>query len=87
MIALDEHGAHWDTMTLSKKIAKWHNDQQNISFIIGGPDGISEEILNRARIVLSLSKFTMPHKLVRIVLAEQIYRAWSVINNHPYHRE
>ena len=58
----------------------------NISLLVGGPDGLSSECLDRADIKWSLSALTLPHPLVRVVLAEQLYRAWSVIQNHPYHR-
>lgn len=86
IVALDEHGKELSTMELTKKINTWHNEQQNISFLIGGPDGLSPECLQRATAIWSLSKLTLPHQLVKIFVAEQIYRAWTIINKHPYHR-
>ena len=64
----------------------WHNEQQNISLLIGGPDGLAPSILQNTQIIWSLTKLTLPHQLVRVIVAEQIYRGWSIITNHPYHR-
>ena len=86
IIALDEHGKDWSTLELAKKIEGWHSEQQDISLLIGGPDGLSPDCLQKARAVWSLSKLTLPHQLVKIFIAEQIYRAWSIISSHPYHR-
>jgi 23S rRNA (pseudouridine1915-N3)-methyltransferase len=86
MIVLDEHGKEWSTLELTKKINIWQQEQQNISFLIGGPDGLAQDCLHHAHTVWSLSKLTLPHQLVRIFIAEQTYRAWSIINKHPYHR-
>ncbi|CAL7962543.1 23S rRNA m(3)psi1915 methyltransferase [Gammaproteobacteria bacterium] len=86
IIALDEHGKEWTTLELTKKLDTWHNEQQDISLLIGGPDGLSPECLQKAQTIWSLSKLTLPHQLVKIFIAEQIYRAWSIINKHPYHR-
>jgi len=86
IVALDEHGKEWTTMELAQKIGNWHDERQDISLIIGGPDGLSDECRNKARAIWSLSKLTLPHQMVKIFLAEQIYRAWSIINKHPYHR-
>lgn len=86
IIALDEHGKEWTTMELAQKIGNWHDERQDISLIIGGPDGLSDECRNKARAIWSLSKLTLPHQMVKIFLAEQVYRAWSIINKHPYHR-
>ncbi len=87
VIALDEHGKEWTTHELAKKISTWHLEQQDISLLIGGPDGLAKDLLKTVPIIWSLSKLTLPHQLVRVVVAEQIYRAWSIINNHPYHRD
>jgi len=87
IIALDEHGKEWSTKELATKISNWHEEQQNISLLIGGPDGLSPSYLQNAQTLWSLSKLTLPHQLVRVIVAEQIYRAWSIINRHPYHRE
>ena len=86
IIALDEHGKEWTTLELTKKLDTWHNEQQDISLLIGGPDGLSSDCLRKAQATWSLSKLTLPHQLVKIFIAEQIYRAWSIINKHPYHR-
>jgi 23S rRNA (pseudouridine1915-N3)-methyltransferase len=86
IIALDEHGQEWTTSELAQKISTWHREQQNISLLIGGPDGLEKTFLKNTHIIWSLSQLTLPHQLVRVIVAEQIYRAWSIINNHPYHR-
>lgn len=86
IIALDEHGKEWTTLELTKKLSTWHNEQQDISLLIGGPDGLSPDCLQKAQVTWSLSKLTLPHQLVKIFIAEQIYRACSIISNHPYHR-
>lgn len=86
IIALDEHGKEWTTMELAQKIGNWHDERQDISLLIGGPDGLANECRNKAQTIWSLSKLTLPHQVVKIFLAEQIYRAWSIINKHPYHR-
>jgi 23S rRNA (pseudouridine1915-N3)-methyltransferase len=86
IIALDEHGKEWTTLELAQKIGAWHDEQQDISLLIGGPDGLSDECCNKAQVIWSLSKLTLPHQIVKIFLSEQIYRAWSIINKHPYHR-
>ena len=85
-IALDRIGKSTDTKTLAKRLQTWHDNQQSICFVIGGPEGLSEHFLKNADEVWTLSAMTLPHPLVRIVLAEQIYRAWSITINHPYHR-
>ncbi len=85
-IALDRTGKTFDTTALSQSLKHWHDTAQNISLFIGGPEGLSEACLNHADTVWSLSKLTLPHPLVRVIVAEQIYRAWSILTNHPYHR-
>lgn len=85
-IALDRVGKMHDTKTLAKKLQTWHDNQHTICFTIGGPEGFSENFLKQADEIWSLSAMTFPHPLVRIVLAEQLYRAWSITVNHPYHR-
>lgn len=87
VIALDEHGKSWTTLELSKQLAKWKMLGKDIALLIGGPDGLTKECLARADETWSLSNLTLPHPLVRVVLAEQLYRASSILNNHPYHRE
>jgi len=87
VIALDEHGKTFSTKELSQQLNTWLNLGRNISFLIGGPDGLSKNCLNRANLIWSLSSLTFPHSFVRIILAEQLYRALSILKNHPYHRE
>lgn len=86
VIALDVLGQHWDTIKLSKELLRWQGDGQGVTFLIGGPDGLHDECLQRAHQKISLSSLTMPHALVRVLLVEQIYRAWSINAKHPYHR-
>lgn len=87
VIALDERGESWSTVDLSKKMAYWQQQSQDLSFIIGGPNGLSSACLERANAHWSLSALTFPHTLVRVLLLEQFYRAMSLLANHPYHRE
>lgn len=86
IIALDRQGETLDTATLSKHLLEWHDHSQSISLLIGGPEGISSQVLQQAHQRWSLSALTLPHPLVRVVIAEQCYRAWSILTNHPYHR-
>lgn len=86
LVVLDVVGKSVTTMQLSSILEKWLQQGQDVTIVIGGPDGVSEEVLAKASLKLSLSALTFPHPLVRIILLEQIYRAWSILNNHPYHR-
>lgn len=86
-IALDEHGKLWDTKEVAQKLQVWRETYSSINLLIGGPDGLSKECLSEADLKWSLSPLTLPHPLVRVILAEQLYRAWSVLVGHPYHRE
>ena len=86
VVALDVLGQPWSTDQLAKSLKTWHDDNQNVDLLVGGPDGLSQQCLNKARLKWSLSPLTLPHPLVRIVVAEQLYRAWSILHNHPYHR-
>ena len=86
LVVLDVVGKSISTMKLSAILEGWLQQAQDISIVIGGPDGVSDELLAEASLKLSLSALTFPHPLVRIILLEQIYRAWSILNNHPYHR-
>ena len=85
--ALDEHGKSLTTVELAKWLSQRQLDGRNLSFVIGGPDGLGPEILKKAALRWSLSALTFPHAMVRVILAEQLYRAHSVLQNHPYHRE
>ena len=86
LLVLDVLGRSVTTMKFSSMLGDWLQQGQDISIIIGGPDGVSDELLSKASVKLSLSGLTFPHPLVRVILLEQIYRAWSILNNHPYHR-
>ena len=85
-IALDRCGISFNTHELAHSMLNWHDQNQDICIIVGGPEGLSKDWLNHAHAVWSLSELTLPHPMVRIIIAEQIYRAWSILNNHPYHR-
>jgi 23S rRNA (pseudouridine1915-N3)-methyltransferase len=87
VLALDERGKSVTTQGLSVMLAQWMRDATQPVFVIGGADGLSDEVKERADKLVSLSALTLPHALVRVVLAEQLYRAWSILARHPYHRE
>lgn len=86
IVALDVLGKSFSTEALAEKISEWQMDSQDVSILIGGPDGLSPECLAAANESWSLSALTLPHPLVRIVLVEQLYRAWTILKNHPYHK-
>jgi len=86
VVALDVEGRSWSTEQLAGTLRNWQMGGQNVALLIGGPDGLSAECLSLAKQRWSLSSLTYPHPLVRVILSEQIYRAWSLLNNHPYHR-
>ena len=86
LIAFDEHGEALDTVAWSKALAGWQQDGRDVCFAVGGPDGHAPAVLAAARARWSLSKLTFPHALVRVLIAEQLYRAHSLLINHPYHR-
>lgn len=86
IVALDVRGKRVTTEKLSTILDNWMQQGQDIALIIGGPDGVSEELLQKAALKISLSDLTFPHPLVRVIVVEQLYRAWSILNNHPYHR-
>lgn len=87
LVALDEHGRSLTTLELARWLAQRQQDGRNLSFVIGGPDGLGPGVLARADFKWSLSSLTLPHAMVRVILAEALYRAHSVLHNHPYHRE
>lgn len=87
VIMLDVCGRQWSTVELSQRLLKWQSDGRDYSLIIGGADGLSSECQQRAEQAWSLSRLTLPHPLARVVVCEALYRAWSVNQNHPYHRE
>ena len=86
VIALDEHGVHMTTVQLSQQLSIWQQQGGDVSFVIGGADGLDAEFKKNADMLLRLSNMTLPHGMVRVILAEQLYRAWSILRNHPYHR-
>jgi len=87
VIALDVRGARISTPELARQLQAWQMSGDNYSLLIGGPDGLSGQCLERADLRWSLSDLTLPHPLVRVILAEQLYRAWTITVNHPYHRQ
>lgn len=86
VVALEVGGRNWSTEQLADQLKNWQASGRDVSLLIGGPDGLSRECQQRADQQWSLSSLTLPHPLVRIVVAEQLYRAWTVLQNHPYHR-
>lgn len=86
VVALEVNGREWSTEGLAGMLAGWQMEGRDLCFLIGGPDGNAPECQARADAQWSLSKLTLPHPLVRVLLAEQLYRAWSINANHPYHR-
>ncbi|MSP86480.1 MAG: 23S rRNA (pseudouridine(1915)-N(3))-methyltransferase RlmH [Methylotenera sp.] len=86
-IALDERGLEVTTLQLADKLKDWQLSGRDVALIIGGADGLHSSVKQKADWLWGLSKLTLPHAMVRVILTEQLYRAHSVINNHPYHRE
>lgn len=87
LIVLDEHGQEVTTTQLAQRMENWLAGGRDVALVIGGADGLHASLKKKADWLWSLSRLTMPHGMVRVVLAEQLYRAWTVIQNHPYHRE
>jgi 23S rRNA (pseudouridine1915-N3)-methyltransferase len=87
LIALDERGQAWRTLELAQQLTHWQQEGQDIAFVIGGADGLHPDIKRQAHQLIQLSALTLPHGMVRVLLAEQLYRAYSIIQHHPYHRE
>ncbi len=87
VVALDVKGQNWSSRDLATRITQWQSVGTNVSLLVGGPDGLSADCLARADKRWSLSALTLPHPMVRAILSEAIYRAWSITVNHPYHRE
>lgn len=86
VVALDERGADWTTQKLAASLGRWRDEGVHPVFVIGGPDGLDSEFKQAARAQVRLSSMTLPHALARVLLAEQLYRGWSMLANHPYHR-
>lgn len=85
-IALDERGKDLTTVKLAQELERWRGEGRDIAILVGGPDGLDATLKQSCHGMLRLSSLTLPHPLVRILLAEQLYRAWSVMTGHPYHR-
>jgi len=87
LVALDEHGRQVTTRELADLLRRWMESGQDACLVIGGADGLAPALLDKAEVTLALSRLTLPHAFARVLLAEQLYRAVSLLNNHPYHRE
>jgi 23S rRNA (pseudouridine1915-N3)-methyltransferase len=85
-IVLDERGKDLTTIALSECLVRWQQTSRDVVFYIGSTDGLDSEFKKKADMAIRLSSLTLPHMMVRVLLAEQLYRAWSILNNHPYHR-
>ena len=86
VVALDEHGQRLNSEGLAQQLSDWREQADPVVFLIGGPDGLDADLKREARLLLRLSDFTLPHGMARVLLAEQLYRAWSIGSGHPYHR-
>ena len=86
LVLLDERGRQMSSTGLVEKLVSWQNDGRDLCFLIGGPDGIAEACHRRAGFTWALSELTLPHGMARVLLIEQLYRAWSLQTGHPYHR-
>lgn len=87
VVALDVTGKSWSTMDLAQRLGGWMQEGRGVTFLIGGPDGLPEACTSHADLRWSLGSGTYPHALARVMVAEQLYRAWSITQNHPYHRD
>lgn len=85
-VALDLYGKPWSTPELATTLQRWLEIGKPVALLVGGPEGLAESVKSKAAEFWSLSPLTFPHPLVRIIVAEQLYRAWSILHNHPYHR-
>lgn len=86
LVALDERGSPWTTLQLSARLEAWRHRGGDVVLAVGGAEGHAESVRTAANEIWSLSPLTLPHALVRVIVSEQIYRAWSILNRHPYHR-
>ena len=86
VVVLDEHGKDLTTVDLARQMHAWGGEGDRVVFVIGGPDGLAPEVKAAARATVRLSAMTLPHALARVLLAEQLYRVWSIEAGHPYHR-
>lgn len=86
VVALDERGDAWTSAELARRLGRWRDDAQDVAFVIGSADGLDAALKAGAHARLALSAMTLPHALARVVLYEQVFRAWSLLQGHPYHR-
>jgi 23S rRNA (pseudouridine1915-N3)-methyltransferase len=86
VVALDEHGRDLTTLQLAQQLTNWQQFGGDVTFVIGGADGLDADFKKHADMLMRVSSLTLPHGMVRVLLAEQLYRAWSITRNHPYHR-
>jgi len=86
VVLLDERGKQLTSKSLASKLSDWQSDGRDLCFVIGGPDGVTDEVRQRADMMWSLSQLTLPHGMARALVSEQLYRAWSLQTGHPYHR-
>ncbi|MEE3208670.1 MAG: 23S rRNA (pseudouridine(1915)-N(3))-methyltransferase RlmH [Pseudomonadota bacterium] len=86
VVALAVEGKPWSTERLSEELEDWRNQGGDVALLVGGPDGMTDDVLRLAKQRWSLSPLTLPHPLVRVLLSEQIYRAWTILQGHPYHK-
>ena len=86
IVALDERGSQWSTAGLADRMEDWMREERGVCFLVGGPDGLPASCREMAHDVWALGRLTLPHPLVRAILAEQLYRAWTITQHHPYHR-
>jgi 23S rRNA (pseudouridine1915-N3)-methyltransferase len=87
VVALDERGRPWTTRVLAERLARWRDEARSVAFVVGSADGLADTVKAGAAEVVSLSALTLPHALVRVLVAEQVYRAASLLSGHPYHRD
>ena len=87
LVVLDERGKAPTSVELAQYMQRWQQDGEHVCFVIGGADGMTDALKQKARLMLRLSSLTLPHGIVRVLLTEQLYRAVSILQNHPYHRE
>jgi len=87
IVVLDERGADWTTDKLASALGRWRDEARDLAFVVGSADGLADSVKRAASAIVALSALTLPHGLVRVVLAEQLYRAVSLLAHHPYHRE
>ncbi|NLY56982.1 MAG: 23S rRNA (pseudouridine(1915)-N(3))-methyltransferase RlmH [Gammaproteobacteria bacterium] len=86
IVTLEVEGRPWSTEALAEQLENWRLEARNVNLMVGGPEGLPAEVTARSDQRWSLSPLTLPHPLVRILLAEQLYRAWTILNRHPYHK-